>query len=1258
MIASIGHARAAAGLRVSGKATPQRYPKNLETDYASRIALLTSKAARVSLAPLLAQLPSILSSAKASRQDSDDVRLFAGLPVCVENPAGSTRSWTDASGRSGQTVMASDYGFIVGVVGADGEEVDVFLGPSPSAPWVYVVHQSRSPTFDGYDEDKVMLGFSSADQAKREYLRHYDDPRFFGGMSTLSTADFKAALATGGGEKLAHRADSDEGRRARALVDAARARDRKLSDASRLEGVGREFAQRASAAHADELRRQVREAVGVTPAFKDSTLKAKVEHFAAENVALIRSMQSELYDDVEKLVTRAVVSGTLHKNLAKEIEERFGVTDSHARLIARDQIGKVYGQLNAARQRELGIKKFRWKTVGDKFVRDEHTEREAKSESEPYLWDEPPDDEYPGEPIQCRCTAEPVFEFDWAQKDDEPDEESDDEPDERADAYDPDQPRDEQGRFGDVSARATASLQDRAFVREHTLRLQDAAVAARHYHSQGAPNVPVADKLVDAAIHAEAMRIHQETDDERDVSLAVAAGQVEKSIPEVDAHDGLVSDSQKTLDDLHADGQVAVSELSELHNLTDYDHDIGQSELDDADTLAGELDQSTGHESETPEREGVEFPEDALSPDEDHPGHPDNAPIEDDFEDDEEGDAERAAAEAKYAADQEGFAQQQQRYEGEVARRRELFKAKAGEVQTTLEALQLKQVAALSQMKDIERARVQALRALGDDPHSLVNEKAFEHHDRDEDGEFEDEHVQKDYDRARDVSESMHDAMVSRLEDPEGPTVDNLKEATQATRDVIRQLSKITGRKANKAKAVEEGASPVEHVTLAHLEKELGVDARQMRSTLRKAGVDKPKTGWSWHPDDPQLATIRRQLSKSRTDAYDPDQPRDERGRFGEGSGEVAHPSGHVTLGHLEKELGVDAKQMRAALRRAKLEKPAAGWSWHPDDPQLATIRGLMKKTGATPPLKLVPPAAPPKVESPPPKVEPKIEPTSQSPKFNALAWAKVHNSFVGGSNPHLEPQAQAQIRRHHEEILSQYGMASRGGAMSSTIAVKAASALGSANAVYKPDNGQIVMSTPVAKSLSDMAGHDPKELGRRIGDLMANTGSLSSAETMELHELTTQARAYKTSTHEAIHGHGPQLHYRGSGIPIEEVATEVSARRVVRDALGLRIGQAATTNIGLDGQGPTYHAYITGAKGAITEALRVDSHRAYTALEKASIAYKQNPTSMRPSTPGQVVNLFVSGIDFHEAAGTRLSPEREKYARDLVTQRLLELKI
>jgi phage gp29-like protein len=137
------------------------------------------------------------NSAKLSASDGEPLlrKDFAGFPICIENPAGSIRLWTDEDGkRIGATTMLTDYGYLEGHIGADGEELDVYLGPDASAQEVYVVHQLRAPDFKAHDEDKFFLGFASADAAKASYLAHRNDERAYGSMSAMSLDDLRTKL--------------------------------------------------------------------------------------------------------------------------------------------------------------------------------------------------------------------------------------------------------------------------------------------------------------------------------------------------------------------------------------------------------------------------------------------------------------------------------------------------------------------------------------------------------------------------------------------------------------------------------------------------------------------------------------------------------------------------------------------------------------------------------------------------------------------------------------------------------------------------------------------------------------------------------------------------------------------------------------------------------------------------------------------------------------------------------------------------------
>lgn len=127
--------------------------------------------------------------------------------------------------------------------------------------------------------------------------------------------------------------------------------------------------------------------------------------FTSENVRLITSIPENLLTNVEGIISRGARRGRRASEMAKEIRERFKVTENRAKLIARDQVSKLNGELTQLRQTSLGIRKYIWRTALDERVRDEHAEREGRE----FLWSQPPSDGHPGEPINCRCTAEPVI---------------------------------------------------------------------------------------------------------------------------------------------------------------------------------------------------------------------------------------------------------------------------------------------------------------------------------------------------------------------------------------------------------------------------------------------------------------------------------------------------------------------------------------------------------------------------------------------------------------------------------------------------------------------------------------------------------------------------------------------------------------------------------------------------------------------------------------------------------------------------------
>ncbi|MCJ8292874.1 MAG: hypothetical protein MJK15_00575 [Colwellia sp.] len=95
-----------------------------------------------------------------------------GFGIAVENPKGSTRSGKDPSGKEWSVEMKDHYGEIQNTEGADGDNVDVFIGDNPESQKVFVVDQI-DPSTGKFDEHKVIMGTNDAKQAKRTYKRNY-----------------------------------------------------------------------------------------------------------------------------------------------------------------------------------------------------------------------------------------------------------------------------------------------------------------------------------------------------------------------------------------------------------------------------------------------------------------------------------------------------------------------------------------------------------------------------------------------------------------------------------------------------------------------------------------------------------------------------------------------------------------------------------------------------------------------------------------------------------------------------------------------------------------------------------------------------------------------------------------------------------------------------------------------------------------------------------------------------------------------------
>ena len=125
---------------------------------------------------------------------------FKGLPIVIENPVGSVRTGVDKAGEPWQTKFYYPYGYIFHTKGADNEGVDCFIGNDPTSDKVFIIHQTDGQR--NFDEDKVMLGFSSKESARDAFLAHYQSQGYIGVITEMPFYEFKELLTTKGQQGL------------------------------------------------------------------------------------------------------------------------------------------------------------------------------------------------------------------------------------------------------------------------------------------------------------------------------------------------------------------------------------------------------------------------------------------------------------------------------------------------------------------------------------------------------------------------------------------------------------------------------------------------------------------------------------------------------------------------------------------------------------------------------------------------------------------------------------------------------------------------------------------------------------------------------------------------------------------------------------------------------------------------------------------------------------------------------------------------
>lgn len=174
----------------------------------------------------------------------------------------------------------------------------------------------------------------------------------------------------------------------------------------------RDVATSTDSLHSVEFIKQTTAGIGVPLIQPEPWKQALMRDFVTDNVGLTKSLSGDTLRSFEQIISNGIRGDLRSSDIAKELQAKLGVTKSRAAFLARDQVGKLQGELTQHRQQGAGIKEYTWSTSKDERVRHGHQVLEGTVQQ----WSKPPIVDrrtgrraHPGRDFQCRCQPIPTI---------------------------------------------------------------------------------------------------------------------------------------------------------------------------------------------------------------------------------------------------------------------------------------------------------------------------------------------------------------------------------------------------------------------------------------------------------------------------------------------------------------------------------------------------------------------------------------------------------------------------------------------------------------------------------------------------------------------------------------------------------------------------------------------------------------------------------------------------------------------------------
>lgn len=131
--------------------------------------------------------------------------------------------------------------------------------------------------------------------------------------------------------------------------------------------LARQVVSRAESESSAAFVEQINRAIGIdmTSLMVNESLVDYFDASVESNVALIKSLSADYFDDIQREVMDSIMRGDSLSTMVRNLQQVTGASYQRAHLISRDQTAKIRSDITHTRQVGAGINRFRWSTSQD-----------------------------------------------------------------------------------------------------------------------------------------------------------------------------------------------------------------------------------------------------------------------------------------------------------------------------------------------------------------------------------------------------------------------------------------------------------------------------------------------------------------------------------------------------------------------------------------------------------------------------------------------------------------------------------------------------------------------------------------------------------------------------------------------------------------------------------------------------------------------------------------------------------------------------